>query len=95
MERKIEIQLFNLYLNHYTNGWGIDVVRISWDMIDATSFLKLYAYKTYKWCIGFDLFFLRGLIDRYRDKLADKMLWNKKQTTWFDRLAYKLLCVGL
>ena len=95
MKRKIEIQLFNIYLNHYTNGWGIDVVRIGWDMMESTSLFKLYAYKTYTWCIGFDLFFLRSSINRYRDNLGDKFVWNKKQITWFDKMMYNLLNIGL
>ena len=95
MKQKIEIQLFNIYLNHYTNGWGIDIGRVGWDMMESLSLFKFYVYKSGGWCIGFDLFFLRNVINRYRDHLADKMLWNKKQTTWVDRIIYKLLNIGL
>lgn len=95
MKWKIKVQLFNIYLNHYNFGWGIDVVRISWDMMDSASLFKLYAYKSNRVQFGFDLLFMRRLVDVYRDNLADKMLWNKNRTTWFDRMMYNILNIGL
>lgn len=93
MKAQVEINAFNIYLNSFGEGWGIDLMKISWDTLYSSSLFKLcvmkYGRKGYR--VEVDVLYLRNRLQRYQNWLADKKLWNKRSFNRFEQVILNLL----
>ncbi len=92
MKKQIEIELLNIYLNAFGEGWGVDVIRINWDTLETSSFFKFCVLPGgFDRMVSVDFFFLRNTWMKYLDELNEKTFWNEKSVKWWERLISGLL----
>ncbi len=92
MKKQIEIELLNIYLNAFAEGWGVDIIRINWDTLETSSFLKFCVLPGGNHrMVSVDFLFLRNTLEKYLDELNEKTFYNEKSVKWWERVLIRLL----
>ncbi len=87
MKKQIEIELLNIYLNAFGEGYGVDIIRINWDTLETSSFFKFCVLNAGNHrMVSVDFFFLKNTLKKYLDDLNEKTIYNEKSVKWWERL---------